>query len=87
MIFDRELNPSERANIEGYLAHKWRSPEQLLSSGHPHLAVNPYGGVTKVTDIVTEGGDPLYSKSFGETIGLRRIRLPSMRTTLPNGTM
>ena len=64
MIFDRELNPSERANVEGYLAHKWRSPEQLLSSGHPHLAVNPYGGVTKVTDIVTEGGDPPVLKIF-----------------------
>ena len=39
-IFDREQ--PERAATARYLAHKWRSPEQLLSSGHPHLAVNPY---------------------------------------------
>jgi hypothetical protein len=64
MIFDRELNPSERANIEGYLAHKWRSAEQLLASGHPHLSTNPYGGVTKVTDVVTQGGDPPILKIF-----------------------
>ena len=64
MVFDRELNPSERASVEGYLAHKWRSPEQLLSSGHPHFSVNPFGGVTKVTDIVTDGGDPPILKIF-----------------------
>ena len=64
MIYDRELNPSERADLEGYLAHKWRSPTKLLSSGHPHFAANPYDGITKTTEVVSTGGDPPILKIF-----------------------
>ena len=64
VIFDRILNASERADLEGYLAHKWRSPEELLPPGHPHLAANPFGGVTTTNEVVVTGGDPVNLKIF-----------------------
>src|SRR3546814_3160330 len=41
IIFDRPLTGSEKALIEGYLAHKWERAD-LLPAAHPYKA-NPPG--------------------------------------------
>src|SRR3546814_20385606 len=40
IIFDRPLTGSEKALIEGYLAHKWERPD-LLPAAHPYKATPP----------------------------------------------
>jgi alpha-tubulin suppressor-like RCC1 family protein len=42
IIFDRQLNLSERIKIEGRLAHKWNLSEHLLSVSHPYFSYNPF---------------------------------------------
>ena len=58
MIFDCILNQAERSSLEGYLAHKWNSVDELLPDTHPHYESSPYGGITKVRKLQTLGGDP-----------------------------
>ena len=64
IIFDRIVNDSERNQLEGYLAHKWNLSEQLLPTSHPHSEQSPFGGVTTVNALVTNGGDRPVVKIF-----------------------
>ena len=64
MVFDRELNQGERAQLEGYLAHKWRLSEELLPPAHPYYSASPFGGVQESTVVQTVGGDNPVVKIF-----------------------
>ena len=40
LVFDRFLLPTEKAKVEGYLAHKWRGTDSLNNS-HPYKEIAP----------------------------------------------
>ena len=40
LVFDRFLLASERAKVEGYLAHKWRATDSL-NNVHPYKEIAP----------------------------------------------
>ena len=40
LVFDRFLLASERAKVEGYLAHKWRATDSL-NNAHPYKEIAP----------------------------------------------
>ena len=64
MVFDRELNQGERAQLEGYLAHKWRLSEEVLPPAHPYYSASPFGGLQESTVVQTVGGDNPVVKIF-----------------------
>ena len=44
MIYDRELNEVEIAQLEGYVAHKWQMNQELLNASHPYYLIDPFAG-------------------------------------------
>ena len=65
MIYDRELNEVELAQLEGYVAHKWQMNNELLNSSHPYYSVNPFAGSNSYVEQVPIGGDRPVVKIFG----------------------
>ena len=64
MIYDRELNEVELAQLEGYVAHKWQMNNELLNSSHPYYSVNPFAGSNSYVEQVPIGGDRPVVKIF-----------------------
>ena len=40
LVFDRRLDATEQAQVEGYLAHRW-GLQALLPTGHPYKNARP----------------------------------------------
>ena len=58
LIFSGELNPLQRATLEGYLAHKWSLQQDILSDDHPYAQLDPFGIQLAQANSRSEGGDP-----------------------------
>ena len=64
MIYDRELNEVEIAQLEGYVAHKWQMNQELLNASHPYYLIDPFAGENSYVEKVPIGGDRPVVKIF-----------------------
>ena len=58
IIYQGQLNALQRAQLEGYIAHKWNLPNDVLQTNHPYSSSSPFEGETSSSIITSIGGDP-----------------------------
>ncbi|MBT7742505.1 MAG: hypothetical protein HN727_11945, partial [Opitutae bacterium] len=70
MIYKGMLSDKDRQAVEAYLAYKWDLMDTVLAANHPHKSANPFTGITRVYEVLNDGGDdPVVKIYWGKSNG------------------